>query len=123
MQADSIPAEPQGSQLDLSESESEVAQSCLTVCDPKACSLPGFSVRGISQARIPEWVTIGFKAHPKSRIISSQDSQLIISARPYFQNRAYSKVPGRHEFGGRHYSTHLIQYVLSCADFFFNIIL
>ena len=29
------------------ESESEVAQSCLTVCDPMDCSLPGFSVHGI----------------------------------------------------------------------------
>ena len=27
-----------------SESESEVTQSCLTLCDPMDCSLPGFSV-------------------------------------------------------------------------------
>ena len=27
--------------------ESEVAQSCLTLCDLMACSLPGFSVHGI----------------------------------------------------------------------------
>ena len=32
-------------------SESEVTQSCLTVCDPMDCSLPGFSVHGIFQAR------------------------------------------------------------------------
>ena len=36
---------------------SEVAQSCLTLCDPVDCSLPGFSVHGIPQARILEWVT------------------------------------------------------------------
>ena len=30
-----------------SESESEVAQSCPTLCDPMDCSLPGFSVHGI----------------------------------------------------------------------------
>jgi len=30
--------------------ESEVAQSCPTVCDPMDCSLPGFSVHGIFQA-------------------------------------------------------------------------
>ena len=30
-----------------SESESEVAQSCLTLCDPMDCSLPGSSVNGI----------------------------------------------------------------------------
>ena len=34
------------------ESESEVAQSCPTVCDPVDCSPPGFSVHGILQARI-----------------------------------------------------------------------
>ena len=42
------------------ESESEVAQSCPTLCDPMACSLPGFSVHGIFQARILEWITIFF---------------------------------------------------------------
>ena len=36
------------------ESESEVAQSCSTLCDPLDCSLPGFSVYGILQARILE---------------------------------------------------------------------
>ena len=28
--------------------------------DPMDCSLPGSSVRGISQAKIPEWVAISF---------------------------------------------------------------
>ena len=37
-------------------SESEVAQSCPTLCDPMDCSLPGSSVRGVSQARALEWV-------------------------------------------------------------------
>ena len=32
----------------------------LTLCDPMACSLPDFSVHGIFQARILEWVTISF---------------------------------------------------------------
>ena len=40
--------------LVYTESESEVAQSCPTLCDPMACSLPGFSVHGIFQARILE---------------------------------------------------------------------
>ena len=34
----------------------EVTQSCPTLCDPMDCSLPGFSLHGISQARILEWV-------------------------------------------------------------------
>ena len=44
----------------LSESEIEVAQSCLTLCNPIDCSLPGSSVHGILQARIMEWVAISF---------------------------------------------------------------
>ena len=35
-----------------------VTKLCLTLCDPMDCSLPGFSVHGISQARILEWVAI-----------------------------------------------------------------
>ena len=35
-----------------------VAQSCLTLCDPKNCGPPGHSVHGILQARILEWVAI-----------------------------------------------------------------
>ena len=43
-----------------SESESEVAQSCLTLSDPMDCSLPGSSFHGIFQARVPEWGAIAF---------------------------------------------------------------
>ena len=39
---------------------SEVAQSCLTLCDLMDCSLPGSSVHGIFQARILEWGAISF---------------------------------------------------------------
>ena len=39
-------------------SESEVAQSCPTLCDPMDCSLPGSSVHGILQASVLEWVAI-----------------------------------------------------------------
>ena len=41
-------------------SESEVAQSCLTLRDPMDCSLPGSSIHGIFQARVLEWSAIGF---------------------------------------------------------------
>ena len=37
-----------------------VAQSCLTLCNPMGCSLPGSSVHGILQARILEWVAMPF---------------------------------------------------------------
>ena len=39
---------------------SEVAQLCLTLCNPMDCSLPGSSIHGIFQARILEWVAISF---------------------------------------------------------------
>ena len=38
------------------------AQSCLTLCDPMDCSLPGSSVHGISQARILWWVAISYSS-------------------------------------------------------------
>ena len=41
-------------------SESEDAQSYLTLSDPMDCSLPGSSVHGIFQARVLEWVAIAF---------------------------------------------------------------
>ena len=41
-------------------SESEVAQSCLTLSDPMDCSLPGSSVHGIFQAGVLEWGTVAF---------------------------------------------------------------
>ena len=48
----------------LRKSESEVkvlvAQLCLILCDPMDCSPPGFSVHGILQARILEWIAIPF---------------------------------------------------------------
>ena len=44
-------------------SESEVAQSCLTLSNPMDCSLPGSSIHGIFQARVLEWGAIAFSAH------------------------------------------------------------
>ena len=41
-------------------SESEVAQSCPTLSDPMDCSLPGFAIHGIFQARELEWGAIAF---------------------------------------------------------------
>ena len=39
---------------------SEVAQLCLTLCDPMKCSPLGSSVHGIFRARILKWVAISF---------------------------------------------------------------
>ena len=37
-----------------------VAQSCPTLYDPMDCSPPDYSVHGLVQARILEWVAIPF---------------------------------------------------------------
>ena len=50
----------QTSNFQESESESEVAQSCPTLCDPVDYSPPGSSLHGILQARILECVAISF---------------------------------------------------------------
>ena len=42
------------------ESESEVAQSCLTLSDPLDCSLPGSSIHGIFQATVLEYLPLEF---------------------------------------------------------------
>jgi len=41
-----------------------VAQSCPTLSGPVDCGPPGSSVRGISQARMLEWVTVSFPRGP-----------------------------------------------------------
>ena len=45
------------------ESESEVAQLCLTLSDTMNCSLPGSSVQGILQARVLELGAIAFSVN------------------------------------------------------------
>ena len=44
-------------------------QSCPTLSDPMDCSLPGSSLRGISQARILEWVAVSFSCREPARDI------------------------------------------------------
>ena len=44
------------------QSESEAAQSCLTLCNPVDRSPPGSSIHGILQARVLRWVAISFSS-------------------------------------------------------------
>ena len=56
-----------------SESESEVFQSCPTLCHPIDCSLPGSSVHGIFQAIVLEWIAISFSrgsSQPKKDLMT-----------------------------------------------------
>ena len=50
--------------------ENEITQSCLTLCNPLAWSLPGSTIHGILQARVLEWVAIAFSrgsSHPRDQ--------------------------------------------------------
>ena len=50
--------------------ESEVAQSCPTLCDHMDFSPPGSSIHGIFQARVLEWIAISFSrgsSQPRDR--------------------------------------------------------
>ena len=65
------------------------AQSCPTLCDPMECSLPGFSVLGISQARILEWGAISSSrgsSRPRNR------TQISCMAGRFFAIRATRQV-------------------------------
>ena len=53
----------------MQESETEVAQLCLTPSDPMDCSLTGSSVHGIFQARVLEWGAIAFSVSHASKVI------------------------------------------------------
>ena len=69
------------------ESESEIAQSCPTLCDPMDCSPPDSSVHGILQARALEWVAIS--CHP---FLSYHES--LESAGPRSPRGAHELDPG-----------------------------
>ena len=103
--------------LDTSESESEVAQSCPTLCDPMDCSLPGSSVHGIFQAIVLEWIAISFSkgsSQPRDRTRVSRiiDRRFTVWARGdcprlhvnkqrhYFANRGLSSQ--RYGFSSSH---------------------
>ena len=67
-------------------------QSCPTLCNPMVCSPPDFSVQGILQARILEWIAI-----PSSRASSqprnqSQNSMSLASAGESFTTSATVEV-------------------------------
>ena len=64
------------------ESESEVAQSGPTLCNPMDCSLPGLSIHGIFQARVLEWVAISFSRGSSDPGIKPRSPSLQADALP-----------------------------------------
>ena len=56
-------------------SESEVVQSCQTLSNPMDCSLPGFSVHGIFQARVLEWGAIAFSRYADDTTLMAESEE------------------------------------------------
>ena len=63
-------------------SENEVAQSCPTLSDPMDCSLPGFSIYGILQARVLEWGAIAFSKLGLQRLKKSPKQEILEDKHP-----------------------------------------
>ena len=72
------------------ESESEVAQSCLTLSDPMDCSLPGSSIHGIFRATVLEWGAIAFSYNNPRRCILSS---VLTHTYPLFRRRQWHPTP------------------------------
>ena len=93
-------------------------QSCPTLCDPMDCSLPGFSVHGILQARTPKWVAISFSNAWKWIVKVKLLSRVWLLATPW--TAAY-QFPPSIGFSGQEYwsgvplpsSTYVIQPAIS----------
>ena len=87
-------------------SESEVAQSCLTLWDPMGCSLPGCSIHGIFQAWVLEWVIFFFfrrSSHPKdwTQVFS------IVGKRFYHLSHRLWLIPSMVLLHSRHLNKHI----------------
>ena len=78
----------------VGEIESEVAQSCPTLCDPMDCSPPSFSIHGIFQAGVLEWVAISFSRRSSRPRDQTQVSR-IISKTLYRLSHQGSNTSGR----------------------------
>ena len=60
----------------------KLLQSSPTLCDPMDCSPPGFSVHGISQARVLEWGAIAFSGEN-----AREDLKFTLQAGPWQRDR------------------------------------
>ena len=67
---------------------------CPTLCNPMDCSPPGFSVRGIFQARLLDWVAIS-----SSRGSSQPRDQTCVSWVSYIIGRCFTpEPPGKQQY-------------------------
>ena len=73
----------------VSEWVSEVAQSCLTLCDLMDCSLPGSSLHRILQARVLEWVAIFILLLPKTPLLGFSTFEVQSLSRALLSSRMW----------------------------------
>ena len=69
-------------------------QSCPTLCDPMDCSLPGYSVHGIRQARILEWGAMSSSrgsTQPRDPTCISCGSSIVVTDEPLGKPCIYYK--------------------------------
>ena len=97
-----------------------VAQSSPTLCNPTDCGLPGSSVRGISQARILDWVAISFSrgsSWPRDQTRVSCTGRWILYHQPtrealtqigYFKKCVKEKSLERGQFQVKRYQTQVL---------------
>ena len=75
-------------------------QSCPILCNPMDCSLPGFSVHEILQARTLEWVAISFSNAGKWKVKVKSLSRVRLLATPWTE--AHQATPSM-GFSGQQY--------------------
>ena len=77
-----------------------VSKPCPTLCYPMDCSLPGFSVHGILQTRILEWVAISFprgSSQPRDQTYISYTAGKFFTTEPPGKPTQRILVEGRKE--------------------------
>ena len=79
-------------------SESEVAQSCLTLRDSMDYSISGSSVHGVFQARVLEWVAIAFSDIQLTTAIKEMESITKIFHFLHSTKSHHKRIPGPGSF-------------------------
>ena len=77
----------------MSAAAAKSLQSCLTLCNPMDCSLPGFSNHGIFQERVLEWVATAFSERMSAAAAKSRQSCPTLCD-PLDSSPLGSRVPG-----------------------------
>ena len=90
----------------LAESETEVTQSCPTLCDPMDCSLPGSSVRGIFHTIVLEWIAISFSSGSSQPRDGTQVSHIVDRRFTIWATREVIILAEAHSISGKIRNTH-----------------